>query len=69
MTLDPRVLADCDKVLSTSTALLNHTLPALLHALALGRPADEQRLLGTIANLVQTLGAPGAIEIVEDPPL
>jgi uncharacterized protein (DUF4213/DUF364 family) len=30
VTLDPRALAECDKVLSTSTALLNHTLPGLL---------------------------------------
>lgn len=30
VTLDPRALADCDKVLMTSTVLLNHTLPGLL---------------------------------------
>ena len=30
VTLDPRALADCDKVLMTSTVLLNQTLPALL---------------------------------------
>ncbi len=43
VTLDPRVLADCDKVLSTSTALLNHTLPALL---AQARRAREFALIG-----------------------
>ena len=30
VTLDPRALRDCDKVLSTSTVLLNHSLQALL---------------------------------------
>ncbi len=43
VTLDPRALADCDKVLSTSTALLNHTLPMLLrHA----RRARDFALIG-----------------------
>jgi hypothetical protein len=46
-----------------------HALPALLRALALGRPADEQQLLVSIADLVQTLGARSAIELVEVPPL
>jgi uncharacterized protein (DUF4213/DUF364 family) len=30
VTLDPRALRDCDKVLCTSTVLLNHTLPQVL---------------------------------------
>lgn len=53
VTLDPRDLNDCDKVLSTSTALLNHTLDGVL---ANCRKAARVALIGPGAGCL-----PGAL--------
>lgn len=53
VTLDPRGLNDCDKVLSTSTALLNHTLDVVL---ANCRKAARVALIGPGAGCL-----PGAL--------
>jgi len=78
VTLDPRALNDCDKVLSTSTVLLNHTLDTVL---ANCRRARRIALIGPGAGClpgalfgagVTTLGgtwitdAPGFLQALRD---
>ena len=63
----PVVGPDCLDPESPLISPSRHALEVLLHALAVGRPDAEQRLLGIVADLTQIHGAAGAITHINSP--